>query len=100
MTSIYVTIGNSDDKLAQKQWAAFLLRTHLVLDRFASTMHGSWYSGPGAEWQNACWCIELADNVDRVFRLKDELRLLAREFGQDSIAWAEAPKVEFLAGKP
>lgn len=94
MITAYVTIGNSDDKLSQKEWAAFLLRTHLLLDDHASRMHGSWYSGPGCEWQNACWCVEVP--LERVDRLKDQLRLLAREFRQDSIAWAEAPTVEFL----
>lgn len=100
MTTVYLTIGNSDDKLTQKRWAAFQLRTWRVLERYASATHGSWHSNPGAEWQNACWCIELPDNVDRLFRIRHELRLLASEFEQDSIAWAEAPKVEFLAGKP
>lgn len=95
MITAYVSIGNSDDKLTQKEWAAFLLRTHLLLDDAASVMHGSWYSGPGVEWQNACWCVEIP--ADRAEPVRDGLRLLAREFRQDSIAWAEAPRTEFLS---
>lgn len=97
MITAYVTIGNSDDKLTQREWAAFLLRTHLLLDEYASKMHGSWFSGPGAEWQNACWCVEVSEA--RAPHLQDGLRLLGREFRQDSVAWAEAPKVEFLGPK-
>jgi hypothetical protein len=84
----YVSIGNSDDKLTQREWSAFLLRTHLLLDHHASTMHGAWYSGPGVEWQNACWCIEIHEDVAPT--VKGMLARLAREFRQDSIAWAEA----------
>jgi hypothetical protein len=91
---VYVTIGNSDDKLTQREWASFLLRVHLLLDHLAKVVHGSWYSGPGVEWQNACWCVEIPE--ERVDRARDGLRVLAREFRQDSIAWAEAPSVEFL----
>jgi hypothetical protein len=94
VSTVYISIGNSDDKLTQQRWADFVTRTHLVLDRYASTMHGSWFSGPAAPWQNACWCVELVDAI--VPGAKDELRLLAREFGQDSIAWAVAPETEFL----
>jgi hypothetical protein len=92
--TVYVTIGNSDDKLSQKEWAAFQMRTHLYLDGYATTMHGSWHSNPGAAWQNACWCVEIPDG--RVEEAKSALHLLAREFRQDSIAWAVAPTVEFL----
>ncbi|MEK8108675.1 hypothetical protein NKG94_34580 [Micromonospora sp. M12] len=48
----------------------------------------------GVEWQNACWCAEI--RTERIAILKDKLRLLAREFRQDSIAWAVAPTTEFL----
>lgn len=94
MITVYISIGNSDDKLTQKEWANFLLRTHLAIDRRAEEIHGSWYSGPGQEWQNACWCAVLNDG--QAARLKDDLVLLARDFRQDSIAWAEAT-TEFIA---
>jgi hypothetical protein len=92
---VYISIGNSDDKLTQREWSAFMMRTHLAIQDRATTIHGAWYSPPGVEWQNACWCAELRSSA-RSEQLKDSLRLLAREFRQDSIAWAEAPTTEFL----
>ena len=93
---VYVSIGNSDDKLKQVDWAAF----HATVNRCILTargyrgMHGRWVSEPTSPWQNACWCFEIRDS-DMEF-LKKDLRSLAQEFDQDSIAWAQAPVTEFL----
>jgi hypothetical protein len=38
--------------------------------------------------------VDLAENDPEP--LKKMLRFLAAQFGQDSIAWAEAPNTEFL----
>ncbi|WFE41928.1 hypothetical protein [Micromonospora sp. WMMD998] len=94
LTTVYISIGNSDDRLTQKEWAAFALRTHLAVDAYAREIHGSWYSGPATEYQNACWCAQIPER--RIDGLKDRLRELARDFRQDSIAWAVAPDTEFL----
>lgn len=93
-TTAYISIGNSDDKLTQIEWATFYRRTNLAIRDFAQAIHGQWVSEPASAWQNACWCAE----IDRrhVGVLKAELRQLAGEYRQDSIAWAEAPNVEFL----
>lgn len=95
--TVYVSIGNSDDKLTQRQWSAFVLHTHLTISDAAATVHGAWYSGPAVEWQNACWCADI--HTDQVPALKDTLRTLAGEFRQDSIAWAEVPATEFLTAQ-
>jgi hypothetical protein len=101
MTVIYVSIGNSDDKLTQAEWSAFHhevdhtleVRPHLpsapVVER-----HGHWLSQPDAPWQNACWCVEI--DAQYAADLKDALRAIAYEFGQDSIAWAAVPTTEFI----
>ncbi len=94
MITAYITIGNSDDRLPQRRWAAFVLRAHEVIAARAATLHGSWVSPSAQQWQNACWCAVVRPSVAGA--LKDELRLLAKEFEQDSIAWAEAPETEFL----
>lgn len=91
---VYISIGNSDDKLTQREWSAFTLRIHLAIDDHAKVIHGSWYSGSAAEYQNACWCAEIP--LERVAALKGKLRLLSGEFRQDSIAWAGVPVTEFL----
>jgi len=95
----YISIGNSDNRLTQAEWSAFVLQTRLAVDRFAEEVHGEWYSNPAAQWQNACWCVDLPDDADWVAGLKDRLRLLTIDFRQDSIAWAEAPTTEFLKAR-
>lgn len=101
MTTVYVSIGNSDDKLSQDQWHAYCAAVDKVFDYAAryvgSTVHGRWYSLPNEQWQNACWCVEFDDGMaDIVAQYQRELSRLAGVFHQDSIAWAECPATEFL----
>ena len=94
MPTVYISIGNSDDRLTQRRWAEFVLRAHQIIEARAAVLHGSWVSPSAQQWQNACWCAVIRLAV--VPALKDELRLLSREFDQDSIAWAKASETEFL----
>ncbi|MET0417488.1 MAG: hypothetical protein ABW022_15860 [Actinoplanes sp.] len=94
MTTAYITIGNSDNKLSQNEWAHFVASARVILHEEAETVHGEWFSAGDSPWQNACWCVEVPDY--RVERAKMRVGKLAPAFRQDSIAWAEAPKVEFL----
>lgn len=100
---VYISIGNSDDKLSQAQWAEFVTHVDIALlaqsevpDSAISARHGNWRSLPDDPWQNACWCIDHDNTIADPEELKAELADLARSFGQDSIAWAEAPTTEFL----
>lgn len=93
MTTVYVSIGNSDDKLTQAEWSAFIGRTFAVVECVASRIYGSWHSAPESSYQNACTAFEVDEN--EVAALKAALRSLARVFRQDSIAWATA-ETEFL----
>lgn len=99
--TIYVTIGNSDDKLTQAEWAQFFADVDDVIRGFAATVHGSWHSLPASPWQNACWCFELLPAVGMqeydADRLKKQLHVLAKHNRQNSIAWAEA-QVFFVQG--
>lgn len=103
MKTIYVSIGNSDDKLTQKDWASFLSCIDLIIQRFADEVHGSWVSLSTSEFQNACWCFELeTESVNKrtgkTFEeeVREKLVVSATEFKQESITWAEVPTVEFL----
>lgn len=87
-------IGNSDDTLTQARWADFYQKTAMRIDSYALETHGSWVSKPTDPWQNACWCI-VPFSDDDADTLKRRLSDLAAEFGQDSIAWAEAT-TEFI----
>lgn len=92
--TVYVSVGNSDDKLTQARWSEFRgLATTAVRDR-ARQVYGDWVSPSADPWQNAC--IAFAVDYDEVPFLKSELRELAAKFGQDSVAWAEVRLTEFV----
>ena len=86
MKTVYVSIGNSDDRLRQTDWAEFCLEFKSIMIRFGK-LHGDWYSATSARWQNMCICVDIEDNL--VDSLKSLLEGLKKKFRQDSIAWAE-----------
>ncbi|MFC6021499.1 hypothetical protein ACFP2T_35690 [Plantactinospora solaniradicis] len=92
--TVYVSVGNSDDKLSQLRWSALVDDVSKVVYDHASKTHGLWYSQPASRFQNACWCFDITpEKKPPAQRL---LGLLAVQYSQDSIAWAEAPETEFL----
>lgn len=98
---IYVSIGNSDDKLEQRRWAMFVREVDRAIQQAAAQVHGQWFSAPNAEFQNACWGFELREpQDDRRQGLRVVLALIARQFNQDSIAWADATVSMVLAAGP
>jgi hypothetical protein len=91
--TVYVSVGNSDDKLSQTQWATYWQVVDNRVRRFADVVHGAWHSLPNQPWQNACWCFEIRESV--AVKLKNRLQDACADFGQDSIAWAVA-STEFI----
>ena len=93
--TIYVSIGNTDNKLTQEQWSKFCSVVDNAV-RFYVTeeyLYGAWYSESSSPWQNACWGF----SIDRgVGSLKEALTRAARQFDQDAIAWAEVGRTDFL----
>lgn len=92
--TVYVSIGNSDDKLTQRQWADFVREVSDQVHRLAVEVHGFWLSPPDYAFQNACFCLEI--EPARMVMLRRELAHLCRAYRQDSIAWAEVPATEFV----
>lgn len=86
--TVYACIGNSDDKLGQARWSAFHRKFVALVRAHASTVYGEWTSASASPWQNACVAFEI--DPDEARTLQRLLTLLAGEYGQDSIAWAEA----------
>ena len=91
---VYVSIGNSDDKLTQLEWSCFVDEVDDAC-RVHGNVHGSWFSLPGGPWQNACWCV--AVELARERSLKGRLKHFAGQYEQDSIAYAVVTHTEFLA---
>jgi hypothetical protein len=95
MITVYVSVGNSDDKLSQDRWSTFVITVRDYLRRHATEIHGEWYSAPDAGYQNACFCIVLRDG-DLAAMIRMRLAETREQFGQDSAAWAEVPVTEFV----
>lgn len=91
---VYICIGNSDDKLSQRQWRDFIDDIRGWVHTFAQAIHGEWFSEPVSKWQNACWCVEVHDENAQEF--KDKLRKLAAAYDQDSIIFDEVPETVML----
>jgi hypothetical protein len=95
--TIYISIGNSDDKLSQLEWCRFAEEVDRAVTRAARYagvhVHGRWYSLPTEPWQNACWCLEFHAELvafGHPETLRSTLAKLCVEYRQESIAWAEA----------
>lgn len=92
--NVYLSIGNSDDKLSQLEWAKFITRIRADIVNHASQLHGAWFSAPDSTWQNACWCLEFASEAD-MKRAREAAITIRRQYRQDSVAWAVA-EPEFI----
>lgn len=90
----YVSIGNSDDKLSQREWSDFVADFRRVMTRYASEIYGVWYSAPDAEYQNMC--IAAAVRPGSVDVLRGDLTEMREHFQQDSVAWAFVDETEFI----
>lgn len=93
MITVYVSIGNSDDKLSQAEWADLISDTFDTAAQAAWQVHGTWYSAPHQAYQNACICFEISETAAE--DLKTMLAQIAADYSQDSIAWAVA-ETEFI----
>lgn len=93
MKTVYISIGNSDDKLTQAVWAEFCADVIAAARCTALHVHGIWYSPTASKYQNMCMCVDVDPKDEAVLltRLKN-----AREaYKQDSIAYATA-STEFI----
>lgn len=98
---VYISIGNSDDKLSQADWSSYVRDVDRAFEAAVryegARVHGRWHSLPNEPWQNACWCAEWHEDLAHIVSaLKRKLITVAVAYRQDSIAWAEAAKTEFL----
>lgn len=85
---VYISIGNSDDRLTQRQWAGAIHSIGGVLQVWSDKIHGFWLTPTDSPYQGACWCIDIL--LDKCDGLKSQLRHEAYAWKQDSIAWAPA----------
>lgn len=85
MKTLVVLIGNSDDKLSQREWHCFTRDISDLIDSCAGERHFVGYSLPVVPWQNAAYCFEVERGPNEE-ALGKGLRRLAAQYRQDSIA--------------
>lgn len=88
MKTITIQIGNSDDKLTQKEWAEYVKFVGLAVETYAAIIYFSGFSLGGAPWQNAAWVLTPNSDIDAQ-HLRRQLSQIRVEYRQDSIAWTE-----------
>jgi len=87
MKTITLQIGNSDDKLFQREWSMFCKLIDQQVQSQASAVHFSGHSMPDAPWQNACWVFEIEEDIIDDFQ--KEIRVIRQIYQQDYVAWIE-----------
>jgi hypothetical protein len=90
---VYISIGNSDDKLTQREWSRYVIAIAAEVVSIGK-LHGTWFSAPATPWQNACWCVEFLNDKDAA-EAKEIAGQIRREHSQESVAWAIA-ETEFI----
>ncbi|GAA1026860.1 hypothetical protein GCM10009557_06070 [Virgisporangium ochraceum] len=89
--TVFIQIGNSDDKLAQARWSKFVDEIDYLLRHLEK--HFAGLSPSDRPWQNACWCVEVP--LSQRDSIRSRLARAAAQFNQESIAWSEA-QTEFI----
>lgn len=87
MKTITIQVGNSDDKLTQREWSDFLRAIAQAIETHAPETHFFATSAGDRPWQNACWVIA-ATNEQAELILAGVVRARLA-YGQDSAAWTE-----------
>jgi len=94
MSNVYLSIGNSDDRLTQREWAQFITWVRAAIGLWDCQVHGQWFSAPDSMWQNANWCLQFStDAAEKAAR--EDIITIRRQYRQDSVAWAVA-EPEFI----
>jgi hypothetical protein len=83
-STVTISIGNSDDKLTQKDWAAFCGSIDYMC-RFYGLLHFRGFSISDCAHQNATWVVEVHDNHISIF--KKQITNVRKEYRQDSAAF-------------
>jgi len=91
--TVVVQIGNSDDKLTQKEWSNYWHEIDGFLREEASEIHFCGTSAGAAPWQNACWVFSTSG--DKVGWLLAAIAIIRENYDQDSAA-ALVGDVEFV----
>lgn len=88
MQTLTVLIGNSDNKLTQREWAVFTDTINKIIRNHSHEVHFHGYSLSNSKYQNAAWVFIMhgVTEMDGIESLKEELAFQKRQWRQESIA--------------
>lgn len=87
MKTVTIQIGNSDDKLTQTEWAAYVLMMRTNILQHCTAVHFFGASANWERWQNVAWVVVCEDA--KLAALKAAVTDARSTFNQDSAAWTE-----------
>ena len=94
LQTAYITIGNSDNKLQQHEWAAYCNLVDKLVSDYSTRVYFKGFSLSNSEYQNACFSFSTTEAVMTMIR--EALKNLAKLFRQDCIALALVDTVEMV----
>lgn len=83
---VTLQIGNTDNRLTQQEWAAFVEEVNAEVDRSNPSVHFFGAPPTTASWQNAAWVAE-AWNLESLAGFKDRLTAIRKKYRQESVAF-------------
>ena len=92
--TVYLSIGNSDDRLTQRAWSEYVGEVVDAVHEHAERVYVECYSASDARFQNACIGFEIPKPVAR--ELRAALKAIREDHGKNSIVWAVAPRTEHI----
>lgn len=87
LVTITVQIGNSDDRLTQREWSEFNEAVRASIKRDCVKLHFDGAPSATAPWQNAAFVFEAMPAQAR--EIRTVLKFVRKSFRQYSIAWTE-----------
>lgn len=81
---VCIQIGNSDDKLTQKDWSDYVQRMQSIVATYAAEIHFSGTSEGSKPWQNACWVLSIPSRA--IDRFEEKVVAVRERFNQESVA--------------
>ncbi len=81
--NVVLSIGNTDNRLTQAEWFAFVDEVRWLVAEFTDGVH--FFGGPAtwAKWQNVAWIFEMAEMDCAEFQAK--LVRIREQYKQDSV---------------
>lgn len=92
--TVFVSIGNVDDRLVARQWATFHSEVAEAIELAGGVFQGEWFCSPTARWQTAAWCVDIQPGV--ADRLKGQLGAVGAKYGTGMVAWSEVAEALIL----